>query len=348
METTHSAAFLKQRKFLMALPLLILPFLTLGFYALGGGKGYDPNNLPVKKGLNLALPDADFKDERAQDKMSLYDLADKDAVKVQRSDSTKLATSTTPDPQEAAIQQKLAQLKTEINKQPAATPATTVQQPDPGMSKDVAKLEAMMKAMQQQGGNDPEMVQLNSMMDKIMAIQNPGLVKEKLKAVAAAAPDSIYKAIPAVIVDNQKVTQGTTIKLQLKDTLILKGQVIPKGQFIFGTCDIQNQRLFLNIRNIRLGTSILPVDLSVYDMDGMEGINVPEALTKDAVNSGADDAIRSMQLMSMDQSLTTQAAGVGIEAAKGLFSKKVKRIKVKLKAGHSILLRDNKPVNPIR
>ena len=34
----HSPEFLKERKFYMIIPLLVLPFLTMGFWALGGGK----------------------------------------------------------------------------------------------------------------------------------------------------------------------------------------------------------------------------------------------------------------------------------------------------------------------
>ncbi len=73
-------------------------------------------------------------------------------------------------------------------------------------------------------------------------------------------------------------------------------------------------------------------------MDGMEGIRAPDLVTQDAMRSGSDNAVESLQLMTMDQSMTTQLAGAGVEAAKGLFSKKVKRIKVKLKAGYPVLL----------
>ena len=74
----------------------------------------------------------------------------------------------------------------------------------------------------------------------------------------------------------------------------------------------------------------------------MEGIYAPEAVISDAVSNGADDAIRSMQILTMDQSIGMQAAGAGIDAAKSFFSKKVKRIRIKLSAGQTILLRNNK------
>lgn len=64
--------------------------------------------------------------------------------------------------------------------------------------------------------------------------------------------------------------------LRLLDSIVLNGQTIPKGHLIYGICDLVNQRLILDIKNIRIGNSIVPVDLSVFDMDGMKGINVPE------------------------------------------------------------------------
>lgn len=84
------------------------------------------------------------------------------------------------------------------------------------------------------------------------------------------------------------------------------------------------------------------LDNYVYSLDGMPGIPAPEAELTGAVNGGTDDAIRSMQFLSMDQSIGVQAAGAGIDAAKSLFSKKLKKVRVKLKADYPILIRINK------
>jgi hypothetical protein len=75
---------------------------------------------------------------------------------------------------------------------------------------------------------------------------------------------------------------------------------------------VTNQRLLLEIRNIRIGTSIMPVNLTVFSLDGMAGINAPEAELGEAAGNGASgNALGSMQFMSMDQSLGTQAASAG-------------------------------------
>ncbi|MDB4925521.1 conjugative transposon protein TraM [Mucilaginibacter sp.] len=344
----------KLKKFLLVLPLLVLPFLTMAFWALGGGKG-NPNDQTIsRKGINTELPEAQFKKGQSQDKLSLYNQAAMDSAKTRNNaanplfDASKQELTAGPpdshpaDASAARINQKLAQINKEINRpEPAVNPYVT---PNPQQnSAEADKLERLMKSMNTKNADNPEMKQLNDMLEKIMDIQHPERISAMPLKGVKTEPDSLYKATRAVIADNQKVLQGTSVKLRLMDSLVIHGQVIPKGQFLFGLCQVTNQRLIINIKTIRLGTSILPVDLSVYDMDAMAGIRAPEAVTEDAVRSGTDNAIQSMQLMSMDQSLATQAAGAGVEAAKTLFSKKVKRIKVKLKAGYPLLLRNNQP-----
>jgi conjugative transposon TraM protein len=196
----------------------------------------------------------------------------------------------------------------------------------------------MMKTMNS-GGRDPEMQELNKMLDKIQAIQNPGSMTVKPKKTETASP---FRAIPAIIDGKQKVKDGAAVKLKLTDTVTLKHQFLPKGQEIFGVCQVANQRLLLTIQNIRLGKQIIPVSLTVFSLDGMPGIPAPEAELGGAAGSGADNAIQNMQFLTMDQSLGAQAAAGGVNAAKGLFSKKVKKIKVKLKNEYPVLLKINK------
>ena len=71
----------KQRKMLLVLPLLVIPFLTMAFWALGGGSIKAETSITAK-GLNLNLPDANLKDDKVMDKLSFYDKADKDSLKM--------------------------------------------------------------------------------------------------------------------------------------------------------------------------------------------------------------------------------------------------------------------------
>jgi len=352
MNTIHSPAFLKRRKFLMMLPLLVLPFVTMGFWALGGGSKTTVAAVQSSHGLNTVLPDAELKAKEEPDKMSLYDQAQRDSAKLIRSglytESSNLGIADAgsgfkTDPAELAISNRLAQINAQVNA-PAVVPSVAAISPgsaaDPSLTGDVDRLEKLMQHMKESSGEeDPEMLQLNSMMDKILAIQNPGLVRPAVSVHPVS--DSLFRAIPAVVVGPIKVTQGSVIELRLLDSIIINGQMLLKGHSVFGIAEFSNQRIALEIKNIRLGTSIIPVSLSTYDKrDGMRGINAPEALLAEAVGSGGVDAMSSVGLMGFDQNLGTQVAGAGLNAAKGLLSKKIKRVKQKLAAGYPVLLRD--------
>jgi hypothetical protein len=350
METKHK----DKRKVLLMVPLLVMPFLALAFYAMGGGRSDSPQLLnQSQKGINTDLPDAAFKKGHPQDKLAYYQQADQDSASSDENGIKSVAdrlgfSDQEQDPQAELINEKLQALNKELSRPAEAneqkpSSATRRSNQSVTLENDVDRLEALMLNMQQSNADDPEIRQLNGMLEKILDIQHPQRVSNQYINKISENGESLFKAIPAVIEENQKVTEGSVIKVRLLDTIILSGQIIPKNHLIYGICDISNQRLTLDIKNIRLGNSIVPVDLSVFDMDGMKGINVPEALTNDFVKEASDDALRSIQLMTMDQSITTQVAGAGIDAAKSLLGKKAKRIKVKLQAGHQVLLRNNKP-----
>lgn len=85
---------------------------------------------------------------------------------------------------------------------------------------------------------------------------------------------------------------------------------------------------------------MFPVSLSVYDMDGMEGIYVPGALSRDVGKQSSDRAIQGINIPIIDPSLGAQAANAGIEAAKTFLGRKTKQIQVSVKAGYKVLLKD--------
>lgn len=147
-------------------------------------------------------------------------------------------------------------------------------------------------------------------------------------------------AIQAVVYNTQTLIAGSVAKLVLQQDVNINGVIIPANQFVFGTCALNGERLTINVSSIRHENFIYPVSLSVFDMDGLEGIYVPGAIARDAAKQTSDQTLQGLELNTLDPSLGVQAASAGIEAAKGFLSKKSKMIRVTVKAGHRVLLKD--------
>jgi len=152
-------------------------------------------------------------------------------------------------------------------------------------------------------------------------------------------------AILAVIPENETLVSGATVKLRLLSDIVINAIRIPKNEFVFGTAFLSNERLRITINSIRYQDNILPVSLTVYDMDGMAGIYIPGSINRDVSKESADDAISTIGLMPVDQSVSAQAAVAGIQAAKTLATRKIKLIRVNIRSGYQVLLKDNNQKN---
>jgi conjugative transposon TraM protein len=232
---THSEKFLKQRRFYMVLPVLVLPFLSMIFWALGGGKVMPAEAKAFHTGLDMSLPDAYFpKEQETWNKLNYYEQAEKDSLqnkKARENDpyysftalreppSTSVPDKTPEpmksssaasaglnlsvddkspkDPMEEKVNQKLQLLYEQMNAPAQEQPIATIhpEQPrgnDEAFSQDVARLEKMMEVMNPESAPDPEMEQLQSVLDKILDIQHPERAKEKIRQQSLAHEQQVY------------------------------------------------------------------------------------------------------------------------------------------------------------
>jgi len=407
-EVKHSPAFLRKRKMLLVLPVLVLPFITLAFWSMGGGKGTATDHPQATniEGLNFQLPDARFKDDKILNKLGYYEKAAYDSAKREEllkndpyykiktlavTDSTRINPA---DSNEERIYQKIAELDKAMNTKDIAgkdddgnTRAGKYNDTRSGNTSDADRLEQIMQNIQQSGkASDPEINQLNGMLDKIMDIQHPERLSEQIKKISMKQQEKVFpvsisetrnnisllvsetemrselytdtgfysvndissaefnkpNAIEAVIHETRTIVEGAIVKLRLLTDVFINGVLIPNGSFVYGKASLSGERLNIEIPSVRYKNSVYPVALTVYDMDGMDGVFIPGAITRDVVKESSDRAIQGIALNSLDPSLGAQAASAGIEAAKTLLTKKVKLIKVVVKAGYKVLLKDKK------
>ncbi|HSZ85846.1 MAG TPA: conjugative transposon protein TraM [Puia sp.] len=245
---------------------------------------------------------------------------------------------------------------------------------------EATRLQNMMDAINPKNNEaDPEVNQLSGMLDKIMLIQHPESLQDSMRKLSeknkaqtfvvhtglsennitvmdtpsGLSANGFYglndekindnskqNSMEAVIPESQTLVSGATVKLQLLNDIFVGGIKIAKNEFVYGSGSLSNERLKIVINSLRSQQNILPVSLTVYDMDGMEGIYIPGSINRDVSKQSADDAISTIGMTTVDQSVGTQAAVAGLQAAKSLADKKIKLIRVTVKSGYRVLLKD--------
>jgi conjugative transposon TraM protein len=148
-------------------------------------------------------------------------------------------------------------------------------------------------------------------------------------------------AIQAVIDESRSILNGSEVKLSLMQDITIKGITVPAGTSLFAKATFSINRLQLGIENIQYDNNILPVSLEVYSYDGMPGIPLTDAIAEEVAKQGADRGLQSLQLATLNPSLGAQAAAAGIETAKSLISRKTRVIRIKIKGGYPVLLRNS-------
>lgn len=250
-----------------------------------------------------------------------------------------------------------------------------------GQQPGIDRLENLVHNMHRDSESDPELTQLNSMMEKILDIQHPDRVKEsasspespkgffRMANVGAHASISLLdtvkeensgigfygledkrlfeknNAVEAVIHEDQTIVSGSIIKMRLLNDIYINDILIGKGSFIYGKSSINGERLQIEIKSIKSGSSIYPVNLEVYDMDGLPGVYIPGTITGDAAKRSYENSLQSVDIGSYDPSVKSKITSAGIDAAKTLLTRKARQVKVFVKADYRILLREKNITN---
>ena len=149
--------------------------------------------------------------------------------------------------------------------------------------------------------------------------------------------------ISACIYGAQSVTDGQAVKLRLLEPMAVAERIIPRNAVVVGEACVQGERLGIEITSIEHEGTIVPVELSVYDTDGQQGIFIPGSMEMDAVREVA--ANMGGSLGSSINISTNAGAQLASDLGKGLIqgtsqyiAKKMRTVKVHLKAGYKVML----------
>ena len=170
---------------------------------------------------------------------------------------------------------------------------------------------------------------------------------ERSFSTAVGGKNQNFKnTISACIASDQSVIDGQSVKLRTLEPMWIGNSLLPKNTTIVGSARLQGERLEITIESIEALGCIMEVDLAVYDSDGQEGINIPNSMESDALKEiGAN--MGSTVGSSINIS-TNAGAQIVSDVGRGLLNgvgqyltKKVRQVKVHLKSGYKVMLKQN-------
>ncbi|MDV4111522.1 conjugative transposon protein TraM [Elizabethkingia anophelis] len=150
-------------------------------------------------------------------------------------------------------------------------------------------------------------------------------------------------AIRAVVYETKTLVNESILSIRLAEGMQLGRTEIPPGSVLIAAGKFQDGRLQLKISSIQHKGNVYPVEINVHDNDGQSGLYIPYSPEQNAVN----DIVANMSQTSGTNIMMTQSAGQQIAAdlsrgvvqgLSGYFQKRVRQLKVTVKAGHQVLL----------
>lgn len=365
-------------KYLVAFPAMFLTtgvILWLIFDSFGDGAAAKTD------GFNQNMPEPDAQ-EIVSDKRDAYASTDKDAPKVVV-DSLPLVDSVpkvreevqinrveeshqvyqevqaslddffVPEPSEAETQ--VAELQAKIDELEAQNAMVQQQQPN-----EMELMERSYQLASQYFGNGGQQAVIVDEPEKERKVMPVNQVNRNVVSSLSASADgarsfstavggkrqNFKNTISACIAADQSVTDGQSVRLRTLEPMWIGNSLLPKNTPIVGSARLQGERLEIKVESIEALGCIMEVDLSVYDSDGQEGVNIPNSMESDALHEiGAN---MGSTLGSSINLSTNAGAQLASDVGKGLINgvsqylnKKLRTVKVHLKAGYKVMLKQN-------
>ncbi|RZL98028.1 MAG: conjugative transposon protein TraM, partial [Pedobacter sp.] len=160
-------------------------------------------------------------------------------------------------------------------------PTAEPKEPDPmeNFKKQMSYMDSLQKSSDPETKAEAERQKANTLAE---------LERSKYKSLSVIKNDnesglfnSIYAKkesgfIKAIIDENIVGFSGSRIRIRLLDDIKAGNHTIPKGSYLYALISgFTEQRAKLTITTILQGDKIFPVQLEIYDLDGLEGLYVP-------------------------------------------------------------------------
>ncbi|UMQ41552.1 conjugative transposon protein TraM [Chryseobacterium sp. Y16C] len=159
----------------------------------------------------------------------------------------------------------------------------------------------------------------------------------------AVYKDKENSFIKAVIDENNKGFLGSRIRFRLLEDIFVGNRKISKGSILYGQISgFTMQRVDLKIISVFAKGEIFPINLSIYDVDGMKGLYVPQSVFRDMIREMGSNSVQGTQMdMGGEGFFTTIGSKLFTSTSKSI-ANLIKTNKAKLKYNSYVFLIDEK------
>ena len=159
-------------------------------------------------------------------------------------------------------------------------------------------------------------------------------------SIAKKNGDSFIKA---VIDENNKGYLGSRIRFRLLEDINVGKHKINKGTILYGQISgFTLQRVNLNVVSILKDGNILPVNLSVFDMDGMQGLYIPQSDFREMLREMGSNSVQGTQMDSGGESFFTSLFSTLFSSTSKTIANMIRQNKAKLKYNSYLYLINDK------
>jgi conjugative transposon TraM protein len=182
-------------------------------------------------------------------------------------------------------------------------------------------------------------------------------LKGARKAPQMLTSKPVPNAIEAVVhgdAGEVLVTNGSTVKLRLLQDIQVGEHLLPKHSLLSGSCSISGERVHILLTAVRIQSSIIPIQLRVFDLDGHAGIYVPDMAIKHQLAQTGSQAVTggSLQMPYMipqggrvGEMVVAQTAAQGVNmvanGVRAIASKKISQQKASIKPNYKVYLKQD-------
>lgn len=149
--------------------------------------------------------------------------------------------------------------------------------------------------------------------------------------------------IKAVIDENNKGFLGSRIRFRLLEDIFLGSRKLSKGSILYGQISgFSMQRVDLKIVSVFTQGELFPVNLSIYDVDGIKGLYVPQSVFRDMIREMGSNSVQGTQMDMGGQGFFTSIGSKLFTSTSKSIANLIKTNKAKLKYNSYVFLIDEK------